>query len=224
MITSQTIYLSLLTCRDSYEPRCLAKRSLVDLSLYQQHMRTGAHRHIAEQASMSSRKLLHLARFAGHPTAGRLWPGQHGVATQLAAISNPHRETNTSTAAHLSSAAAAAARPITDAEWSEVVSVLGSMAATKNKPNAPGGWKDAYEYMPVHLQVCETSHARPSKADCTILEHCARRAGMGGVRGTPGRPVPHNPAAASLAHPWHIPKVLVILNAIRSCWHFAVSQ
>ena len=47
----------------------------------------------------------------------------------------------------------AAAKDISDAEWAEVQGILGSMAATKGRPNVPGGWKDAFEYMPVHLKV-----------------------------------------------------------------------
>ncbi|KXZ45564.1 hypothetical protein GPECTOR_53g150 [Gonium pectorale] len=41
---------------------------------------------------------------------------------------------------------------ISDAEWDEVVTILGQMAASKNRPNAAGGWRDAFEYMPVHLE------------------------------------------------------------------------
>lgn len=161
-------------------------------------MRAAAHRHVAEQKSMSSKRLLRLVRFAGLPTGARIWPGQHGVATQLAAVSNPHREASTSTEAHLSSSAAAV-RPITDAQWSEVVSVLGSMAATKNKPNAPGGWRDAYEYMPVHMQVCAVSRARPSKSKRIAQSHCAYGGGPCEGGGGARRAVPHCPAAASLA-------------------------
>lgn len=64
--------------------------------------------------------------------------------------------TTTTTAATAATATANRndAGTISDAEWAEVVELLGAMAATKGRPNAPGGWRDAYEYMPVHLQVC----------------------------------------------------------------------
>ncbi|PNW83681.1 hypothetical protein CHLRE_05g239067v5 [Chlamydomonas reinhardtii] len=62
--------------------------------------------------------------------------------------------TTTTTAATAATATANRndAGTISDAEWAEVVELLGAMAATKGRPNAPGGWRDAYEYMPVHLQ------------------------------------------------------------------------
>lgn len=57
---------------------------------------------------------------------------------------------------------------VSEKQWAQLLDLIGSMVATKNRPNAAGGWRDAFEHMPTHLQVRQIKFAQQS---CMVRVH-----------------------------------------------------
>ncbi|GFR51589.1 hypothetical protein Agub_g14010, partial [Astrephomene gubernaculifera] len=93
----------------------------------------------------------------------------------------------------ISSSSHSDSRTISDAEWGEVVDLLGRMAANKLRPGVAaggGGWRDAFEYLPVHLQRAGLTPERLASLNfihvagtkgkgstCAMVESILRRCG-----------------------------------------------
>lgn len=68
---------------------------------------------------------------------------------------------------------------VSEEQWAQLLDLIGSMVATKNRPNAAGGWRDAFEHMPTHLQVRQTNCSSAELRGCCacsepVIAQCLR--------------------------------------------------
>lgn len=95
---------------------------------------------------------------------GRLQQALSGLAAPSLlrrAIHSTHSTRAHSTSSLQSTGASPAEEDVSDEKWSELLDTIGGMVATKNLPNAAGGWRDAFEHMPTHLQVRPCARMQP---------------------------------------------------------------